>query len=103
MKTAAGGNSATAEKRKQKRKKGRVVRLRPDLELLVEFLRLPDETVSDTVGRLIEEGSGEPAYVLPSDLFESIEDARGEAVLRAVKRRAKRTEKPLQVRVRSAP
>ena len=86
-------------KRKQSKKKGRVVRLRPDLELLVELLRFSGETVSDTVGRLIEVGSGELAYVLPSDVFGSIEDARGEAVLRAVKRKAKRVEKPLQVRV----
>lgn len=83
-------------KRRQKPKKGKVYRLNPDLQVIIEEERLPGETTSDTVRRLFGL-TGDVRYVLPSDLHESVEDARGAAVVRAVRARGKR-EKPIPVR-----
>jgi len=66
-------------KRKQRPKKGRVVRITPDLVTII---------------------SGEVRYVLPSDIHETVEDARGAAVIRAVRSRIKRAERPIPVRVK---
>lgn len=86
-------------KRKQKPKKGRVFRLDDELAAIIEDEREPGETASDCVRRLF--GSEEDVkYVLPSDLKESAAEARGAAILRAVKTREKRPEKPIAVRVK---
>lgn len=85
-------------KRKQKKKSGRVVRLNPSLDRLVRREQREDEAIHETIQRLIEDG--DVRYVLPSDLHESVEDARGVAVVRAVKAKVKRTEKPIPVRVK---
>lgn len=86
------------KKRKQKPKKGKVVRLSPDLVTIITEERRGKEPVHETIKRLLGL-SGEVRYVLPSDLHESVEDARGVAVLRAVREKAKKRERPIPVRV----
>lgn len=81
------------------KKKGRVVRLTPDLVRLVTESQRPGETIPAVMRRLI--GSEEEIrYVLPSDIHESVEDARGVAVIRAVERRTTAIEKPLKIQVK---
>lgn len=88
-----------SEGKKQKTKPGKVVRLNPDLALIVELERLPGETISATVRRLLGV-SAEVRYVLPSDLFEDPADARGASVLRAVRSGSPRKiEQPVKVRL----
>lgn len=84
--------------RKQKKKKGRVVRLSPGMELLVELLREEGETVSATLERLILD-EGDTRYALPSDLFLSLSEARGAAVLKATRGKTRKTEQPIAVRI----
>lgn len=86
-------------KRKQKPKQGRVVRLTPDLALFLEKKRLRDETVAETFRRLLSPAEELSRFVLPSDIFETIEEARGAAVLRRVRSKGKQIEKPIKVRV----
>lgn len=82
-----------------KPKPGKVVRLTPDLVRLIEENRTPKETLPQVIRRLL--GLGEKGiFALPSDLFESLEDARGEAILRAVREKRKTPEKPVEVKVR---
>lgn len=83
-----------------KPKKGKVIRLTPDLVTLVVENRRKNETIPAVIRRLLDI-KGEIRYVLPSDIYETVEDARGVAVLRAVKSKMKKTEKPLVVRVKS--
>lgn len=83
--------------RKQKPKKGKVVRLTPDLVTIITEEHQEGETVPETIRRLLGL-TGEVRYVLPSDIHESIEDARGAAVIRAVRSKIKRTERPIPVR-----
>lgn len=73
------------KKRKQKPKKGKVVRLTPDLVRLISKEQGEGETVASTIRRLLA-FEGDIVYVLPSDIHEEIEDARGIAVLRAVRK-----------------
>jgi len=89
--------SEDAGKKKQKPKKGRVVRLNPDLITIISEEQKDEETVSDTVRRLLGL-TGEINYVLPSDIHRSVEDARGAAVLRAVRAKQKKAERPVPVR-----
>ena len=77
------------------KKKGRVVRLTPDLVTIIAEERREGETVPATIRRLLGL-SGTLKYVLPSDLHESIADARGVAVIRALKTR--KPERPQPVR-----
>ena len=83
----------------KKPKAGRVVRLTPDLVRLVTESQRPGETIPAVMRRLI--GADEDIrYVLPSDIHESVEDARGVAVIRAVERRTTSIEKPLTIKVK---
>jgi hypothetical protein len=83
-------------KRKQKPKAGKVVRITPDLDRLISTKRADSETVSETLRRLI---FGESRlYVLPSDIFISLEEARGEAIVRRVKQKLTKAEKPVVLR-----
>ena len=84
-------------KRKQKKKKGIVVRLQPDLEALVTLMKEDGETYSDVIRRLFEQDDREIRYALPSDLHESPADAKGAAVTKAVRARTKVTERPVKV------
>ncbi len=86
-------------KRKQAKKKGRVVRLTPDLVTIVAEQQQPGETVHEVIRRLLGL-TGDIRYVLPSDLHESVEDARGRAIIKAVRSKVKRTERPVAVRIR---
>lgn len=86
-----------SEPKKQKPKKGRVVRLTPDLVTIIAEEKEPGETIPAVIRRLLGL-TGEVRYVLPSDLHETVEDARGAAVVRAVRRKLKRTERPVSVR-----
>jgi len=88
-----------SEGKKQKPKPGRVVRLNPDLALIIELERLPGETISATVRRLLGV-SAEVRYVLPSDLYEDPADARGASVLRSVRSGSKKKiEQPVRVKL----
>lgn len=91
----SGKGSTTHGMKKPKPKKGRVVRLTPDLVRLIAEERVEGESVPDTIRRLLNL-TGTLKYVLPSDLHETIEDARGIAVLRAL--RTRRPERPMKVR-----
>lgn len=86
-------------KKKQRPKKGKVVRLNEDLAIIVESEQREGETISEVMRRLFGYGD-EIRFALPSDLFESIEDARGAAVVKKVRMRSSRAERPLPVRVR---
>jgi hypothetical protein len=86
-------------KRKQRPKKGRVVRITPDLVTIISEEQREGETIPETIRRLLGL-SGEVRYVLPSDIHETVEDARGAAVIRAVRSRIKRAERPIPVRVK---
>ena len=78
-------------------KKGKVVRLTPDLVKLVSSEQREGESVPSVIRRLLGL-TGELIYVLPSDIHETVADARGEAVLRAVRRKGRKIERPLAVR-----
>jgi hypothetical protein len=82
--------------KKQKKKKGRVVRISPELVALINKEQLPNEHLVDTLDRLFLDVEG---YVLPSDLHKDIKDARGKAIVRALKAKIKKTERPIPVRV----
>ena len=82
-----------------KPKKGRVVRLTPDLVKLVSESQHKGETIPSVIRRLLTP-RGLVRFVLPSDIYETVEDARGVAVMKAVKSKAKRAEKPIAVRVK---
>lgn len=84
-------------KKKRKSKPGRVVRLSPDLVTIVNEEWREGDTIPKVLKRLLGL-TGDVRYVLPSDLHESAEDARGAAVIRAVRRKQKRTERPVPVR-----
>lgn len=88
-------------KSKQKPKKGRVVRLTPDLVTIVTMEQQAGETIPDVIRRLLGL-TGEIRYVLPSDTYMSLADARGAAVSRAVrsKKKVTETEKPIKVTCR---
>lgn len=89
-----------AEKVKKKtRKKGRVIRITPDLVKLIAENQREKETVPAVIRRLLG-FSGSVRYVLPSDVYETAAEARGVAILRAVKRKEKEVEKPLPVRIK---
>ncbi len=84
-----------------KSKPGKVIRLDPTLMKLVLKEKGPKETMSAVLRRLLAlpPKREKLSYVLPSDLFRTIAEARGRAVLIAVKSGKKRaTEKPIAVR-----
>jgi negative regulator of replication initiation len=81
------------------KKKGRVIRVTPDLQAIIEVEQKRGETIPEVLRRLLNL-KGEVRYVLPSDIHETVEDARGVAVLRAVKTKSKRAERPTAVRVK---
>ena len=89
----------TEIKRKQKPKRGKVVRLVPELEQLVIQEKGEGETYSDVLLRLLG-GEGEEAFVLPSDIYKSAAEARGTALVRAHHAKSKRAERPLPVMVK---
>lgn len=86
----------TAKKRKPK--PGKVVRLTPDLVARVVAERREGETIPSVLRRLLDL-TGELRYVLPSDLHETVADAKGAAVLRAVRSKS-RIEKPIAVKAK---
>lgn len=86
-----------SNKPKQKKKPGKVIRLTPDLVSIVEAEHEEGETYPETIRRLLGL-TGEVRYVLPSDIYESVEDARGVAIIKAVKQKVKKTERPVAVR-----
>ena len=89
-------------KKKQLPKKGKVARLVPELAKLVSDNQCEDETVSAVLLRLLDH-SDPPMfyYILPESriVCDTAAEARGTAILRAVRRGKKPTEKPLKVRV----
>lgn len=87
-----------------KPKPGKVIRID---ELTFRFIsekRRRGEQITTLIRRLIGLPSRKgivdrpTKYVLPSDLYESIEEARGAAVLKSVKAKAKKTEEPIAIR-----
>jgi hypothetical protein len=84
----------------KKVKPGKVVRLTPDLVTLVMTERKLGESIPSVIRRLLNL-TGEVRYVLPSDLHESIADAKGTAVLRAVRSKSKGIERPIPVRAQA--
>lgn len=86
--------------RKQRPKKGKVIRVSEDTWELLQSVRNGKETTTALVRRLLSGVSRK--YVLPSSLHESLEEARGEAVVRAVRSRKRDIEEPIVIEVRSA-
>ncbi len=86
-------------KKKNKIKKGRVIRVTPDLQRLIEASQEPGESIPSVIKRLLGI-KGDIRYVLPSDLYETKADARGAAVLKSVKNKSS-PEKPLEVRIKN--
>lgn len=82
---------------KAKQKKGKVVRLTPDLVTIITMERQEGETIPSVIRRLLGL-TGSVRYVLPSDIYENVVDARGVAVLKAVNARTKKIEQPIPVR-----
>ena len=82
----------------QKKKPGRVVRLTPDLVTIIAEEQEPGETIPSVIRRLLGLTGENVRYVLPSDIYENVVDARGVAVLRAVNAKLKKVEKPVPVR-----
>ncbi len=89
------------ERKKQKKKKGRVIRVTPDLVDLIAREQRDGETIPAVIKRLLRLDDGPYEWVLPSALYTRIEEARGAAVVRAVKEKTKKIEKPVAVRVKS--
>lgn len=83
--------------KKAKPKAGKVVRLTPDLVTIITMERHEGETIPSVIRRLLGL-TGSVRYVLPSDIYENVVDARGVAVLKAVNARTKKIEQPIPVR-----
>lgn len=89
-------------------KPGKVIRVDPIIWKYLNQQRKPKETVSALIRRLLylptKKGEAQPQrlfYILPESkiVCESIEEARGQAILKAVKSGKKRpSEKPVAVR-----
>lgn len=89
-------------KTKQKKKSGHVVRVSDEALTFVDSVE--GESVREKLENLIEETRhlrketrAKKFYALPSDLCDSVEEARGLAVVRAVKQK-KKPEEPVVVR-----
>ncbi len=89
------------EVKPRKKKKGRVIRITPDLVELIAKEQKKDESIPAVIKRLLKLDDGPYEWVLPSALYTRIEEARGAAVVRAVKEKTKKIEKPIAVRVKS--
>ena len=89
-------------------KPGKVIRLGPRLHRFIETKRKAKETFDGCLCRLLglpakrereRKFEVESSFVLPSDLHATASDARGQAVLKAVKtKRPDVIEKPIEVR-----
>lgn len=84
-------------KKAKKPKKGKVVRLTPDLVTIIAEEQQKGETIPEVIRRLLGL-TGEVRYVLPSDIYVNVVDARGVAVLKAVNSRTRKIEAPVPVR-----
>jgi len=89
---------------KAKKKPGRVIRIDPLLVKTLEEKKRPYETMSGLLRRLMGLPSRKGAvevrayYVLPSDMAETVEEARGRAIIEKVKRKLAKPERPVVVR-----
>lgn len=87
-----------------KKKPGKIVRIDPALERLVEAKRRGRESVSATLRRLVGLPSRKGGidvkvfYVLPSHAHASIEEARGAAVLEKIRQKKTKAESPIELR-----
>jgi hypothetical protein len=84
-------------KKPKKPKPGKVIRITPDLVTIIATEQKNGETIPAVIRRLLGL-TGSVRYVLPSDIFESVVDARGVAVLRAVNAKTRKIEAPVPVR-----
>lgn len=88
---------------KQKPKQGEVIRISPSLSKLLAKHKTSKESKSATLERLLANpsSSAKTYFILPESrmVFDTIEDARGKAILLAVKSGMKKPkEKPIAVR-----
>lgn len=91
--------------KKNQPKPGKIVRIDPMLVRLYESKKRGKESVSAFFRRIVglpSKKTGEPDlkiyYVLPSHLHESVEEARGQAVVEKVKKGLAKPEKPVELR-----
>lgn len=89
---------------KQKEKPGKILRVDQDTWDFIQSVRSSRERLTDLVRRLVgltPKGTAlklpEDAYALPSQLYESREEAKGEALYRSVKEKIE-IENPVKVR-----
>lgn len=82
----------------QKQKPGKVVRLNPTTWKFIESHRKEGESIAQALERITGASGAEVLYALPSDLAPSLAEARGRAVLKAVKSKSK-PERPVPVKV----
>lgn len=89
---------------KQKDKPGKVIRVDPTTWKYITQQKQEKETLSAVVRRLLglapKKGNWIPNkfFILPSSLFNSVSEARGAAVMQAVKKKDKSIERPIEVR-----
>jgi hypothetical protein len=88
-----------SKKRIQKKKPGRVIRITPDLAKLISAEQKKGETIPAVIKRLLSLNA-EVRYALPSDLHETVADAKGYATLKAVRSKSREPERPIPVRVK---
>lgn len=88
----------------QKPKSGKVLRIDALTYNFIQEKRRRGETLVSLVRRLIGLPSRKGivdrpvVYALPSDLFPTVEEARGAAVVKSVKMKLKRAEEPIPIR-----
>lgn len=90
-------------KRKQRVKKGKVVRLAPETWSFISFHQNNNETIANTIKRLIQPPThlGRSYYILPETgiVCTSRAEAKGVAIMTAVKRGRKTLiEEPIEVK-----
>jgi len=82
----------------RKPKKGRVIRLTPDLVDRIFSEKRDDETVPQVIRRLLALKSEPTNFVLPSEMYTTKSEALGAAVMKAALKKTKTIEKPKAVR-----
>lgn len=84
---------------KQAPKKGKVVRASVKSWKLIQRARLEGEKITHTLERILTKKLkyGKSLYVLPEDACSTLSEAKGKAILKAVKKKTTEQEVPIEV------